>query len=41
MLTGTLEGWKKWMLMTESEQKKLMKEYIEQERKKNRAHKKL
>lgn len=25
MLTGTLEGWKTWMLMSESERKELMK----------------
>lgn len=25
MLTGTLEGWKKWMLMSEAERKKLIK----------------
>lgn len=33
MLTGTLEGWKKWMLTTETERKKLMRECIEEERK--------
>ena len=26
MITGTLEGWKKWILMTEAEQKKFAKE---------------
>lgn len=27
MLTGTLEGFKKWILMSESERKKLIKDY--------------
>ena len=27
MLTGTLEGWKKWMLMSETEQKNFIKQY--------------
>lgn len=30
MLTGTLEGWKKWMLMTEAEQKNFAKKCDEE-----------
>lgn len=27
MLTGTLEGWAKWMNMTEAERKKIIREF--------------
>lgn len=35
MLTGTLEGWIKWMSMSEKEQNELMKQYEKEWSKKN------
>lgn len=32
MLTGTLDGFKKWMLMSEAERKELIRLYEEQEK---------
>lgn len=35
MYTGTLEGLIKWLLMTEAEQKKMIRQYEEERRRKN------
>lgn len=32
MLTGTLEGFKKWVLMSDAERKKLIKDYKTQKK---------